>query len=118
MLFLRSLFIFMSSKYMGISIRTLELMMGQIVRFFFFLVTIWVGFTFGLFYIDHTPQDADAVGGDSLYPHFLYFFTTLVGMAEIQGDHLPFNHDEGDGIDGVSLWMIAITQIYSILFIL
>ena len=117
MLFGRSLFNFMSSKYMGILIRSLQLMMGQIVRFFLFLVTIWIGFTFGLYYIDHTPQHPMYVEGGDMYQHILYFFTTMVGMAEIQGDHLPFDLDGGE-LDDVSGWMIAITQIYSILFIL
>merc|ERR1711920_597851 len=43
----RSLAVFLSSQYIGILFRMLELMMGQIVRFGLFIGTLLIGFLFG-----------------------------------------------------------------------
>eukprot|EP01084_Bolivina_argentea_P220866 374231_1 len=85
----------------------LELMMGQIVRFGAFIGTIVIGFLFGLYYIDNIPYKS-VVEKDNLYDHFLYLFTSLVGMAEIE-THLKVDVDDP---------MLIVAQVYSIFFII
>ena len=110
----RSLAVFLSSQYIGILFRMLELMMGQIVRFGLFIMTVLIGFLFGLYYIDNIPNRSDIGDSDNdgVYDHFLYLFTSLVGMAEVE-THLKVG-DELDEEDPMKI----VAQVYSIFFII
>ena len=113
----RSLAVFLSAQYIGILFRMIELMMASIVRFSFFVLTVIIGFLFGLYYIDNIPhRDLDGeiegtesfIGADGVYDHLLYLFASLVGMAEIES-HLKVGSDDP---------MLEVAQVYSIVFII
>ena len=72
----RSLGTFLSSRYIGILFRMIELMLGQIIRFGLFIMTILIGFLFGLYYIDNIPNKADngMRDNDNVYDHFIFIY--------------------------------------------